>query len=81
MTRIFDVIGTDSEEIAIDCFEIIEFLVDKKIELVSHFSFLLMRLQVEIEERVVAYAKNYIEFLSTVPQLLLEGGPDLLERV
>ncbi len=31
----FDVICTDSEDIALDCFEIIEFMVDKKIELVS----------------------------------------------
>ena len=31
----FDVICTDSEDIAIECFEIIEFMVDKKIELVS----------------------------------------------
>ena len=31
----FDVICTDSEDIALECFEIIEFMVDKKIELVS----------------------------------------------
>lgn len=28
-------ICTDSEDIALECFEIIEFMVDKKIELVS----------------------------------------------
>ena len=55
-------------------------MVDKKIELVSSLK-LLTYGQIEIEQRVVEYAKLYIEYLSSVPELLSKGGSELLEKV
>ena len=37
-------------------------------------------LKAEIKDRVVAYAKQYLEFLSIVPEMLRADGPNALEK-